>query len=230
MRHALRPRTPIARATGFTLIETALATVIIGVGLLAMIDAQQSFIKTNTWSSHTASGTFLANEIREMTRMLPKHDPIVGLSLDDDGGGGTVLTGWGPNAAEFGLIDFDDIDDFDGITFAYDGTADIADGDLPGPVNAFGEVVPQIDLNGSIVMDGGVEVPLDGWRQTVIVEKVDPFDTSVVLADDYVESASGAFEGLGVGQFPVRVTVIVTYQRPGELMGEEVARVSWIVP
>ncbi len=230
MRQRSRPRTTAGAAPGFTLIEAALATVIVGVGILAMVDAQQAFIKTNTWSSHAASGTFLANEIREMTRNLPKHDPVVGLSLDDDGGGGSVLSGWGPNAAEFGLVDFDDLDDFDGITFSYVGTNGFDDGDLPGPINAFGEVVPEIDVSGSIVMDGGVEAPMFGWRQTVVVEKVDPFDTSVVLADDYVEPAAGDFEGRDVDEFPVRMTVIVTYQRAGALEAEEVARVTWIVP
>lgn len=229
MARRARPRTR-AHAPGFTLIEAALATVIVGVGILAMVDAQQAFIKTNTWSSHAASGTFLANEIRELTRNLPKHDPVVGLSLDDDGSGGTTLSGWGPNAAEFGLVDFDDLDDFDGITFSYVGTNGFADGDLPGPINAFGEVVPQIDENGSIVMNGGVEVPMVGWRQTVLVEKVDPFDTSVVLDDDYVEPPSGDFEGRDVDEFPLRITVVVTYQRPGSLDVEEVARVSWIRP
>jgi hypothetical protein len=226
MPHAKRPRTRSVRGSGFTLIEAALATVIVGVGVLAMVDAQQAFIKTNTWSSHAASGTFLANEIREMTRNLPKHDPVVGLSLDDGG----VLTGWGPNAAEFGLEDFDDLDDFDGITFSYVGTAGFEDGDLPGPVNAFREVVPQIDAAGSIVTDGGVEVPMFGWRQTVIVEKVDPFDTSISLDDDYVEPPSGSFKGLDVDQFPLRVTVVVTYQRSGAAEPEEVARVTWIRP
>lgn len=229
MRQRKRPRTR-STAPGFTLIEAALATVIVGVGILAMVDAQQAFIKTNTWSSHAASGTFLANEIRELTRNLPKHDPVVGLSLDDDGEGGTTLTGWGPNAAEFGLVDFDDVDDFDGITFSFVGSAGLGDGDLPGPINAFGEVVPQIDPDGSIVMNGGVEVPMDGWRQTVIVEKVDPFDTSIVLDNDYVEPASGDFEGLEVDEFPIRVTVIVTYQRPGAMEADEVARVTWIMP
>jgi len=230
MQRSVRPRTRSVRASGFTLIEAALATVIVGVGVLAMVDAQQAFIKTNTWSSHAASGTFLANEIHEMTRNLPKHDPVVGLAFVDDGGGGTVLSGWGPNVAEFGLADFDDVDDFDGITFSFTGTAGFDDGDLPGPVNAFGEVVPQIDVNGSIVMDGGVEVAMDGWRQTVVVEKVDPFDTSVIRANDYVEPAAGDFEGLEVGEFPLRVTVIVTYQRPGSMDVDEVARVAWIVP
>ena len=56
------------RPGGFTLIETSLATLIVGIGVLAMVDAQTAFIVSNQWSSHAASATFLANEIRELTR------------------------------------------------------------------------------------------------------------------------------------------------------------------
>ena len=61
---------------GFTLIETALATVIIGVGVLALVDSQAAFLASNAWSTQTATANYLANEIREMTRRLPKHDPV----------------------------------------------------------------------------------------------------------------------------------------------------------
>lgn len=224
-------RRPRGAPGGFTLIEAALATVIIGVGILAMVDAQQSFIRTNNWSSHAASGTYLANELREIIRPLPRHDPTVGLSLEDDaGGGGAVLEGWGPNAGEQVLADFDDADDFDGLTFGFDGSADAGDGDLPGPVNAFREVIPELTVDGVEVTDAGAPVPMTGWRQTVIVEKVDPFDTSITLDDAYEEAAGGASPGRAVDEFPLRVTVVVTYQASGALEPDEVARVIWIMP
>ncbi|MEZ6242294.1 MAG: hypothetical protein R3B57_04555 [Phycisphaerales bacterium] len=224
-------RRPRGAAPGFTLIEAALATVIIGVGILAMVDAQQSFIRTNNWSSHAASGTYLANELREIIRSLPRHDPTVGLTLTDSGGGGgATLSGWGPNAGEQVLADFDDVDDFDGITFGYDGTPDPSDGDLPGPVNAFREVIPELTVDGVEETNGGVPVPMTGWRQTVIVEKVDPFDTSITLDDAYVEPPSGSFPGRAVDKFPLRVTVVTTYQAPGAIEPDEVARVIWIMP
>src|SRR5205085_2463013 len=74
-----------AGARGFTLIETALATVIIGVGVLALLEAQQAFMKSNDWSTQAATATYLANEIREMTRKLPRHDPVTGLTLQTSG-------------------------------------------------------------------------------------------------------------------------------------------------
>ena len=50
---------------GFTLVETALATVIIGTGVLAMISAQQVLLEKNNWSTMANTATLLGNEIRE---------------------------------------------------------------------------------------------------------------------------------------------------------------------
>ncbi|MFO0827064.1 MAG: prepilin-type N-terminal cleavage/methylation domain-containing protein [Phycisphaerales bacterium] len=114
---------------GFTLIETALATVIIGVGVLAMIAAQQAFHQKNMWSTNASIAMRLANEIREMTLNLPRFDPVVGSSH------------WGPEASETTLADFDDLDDFDGE----DGNGTVFSEALGnGPVNARREVIPNM--------------------------------------------------------------------------------------
>src|SRR4051812_36297452 len=76
-----RPAGPGPARRGFTLLETALAMVIVMVGVLAMIEAQGAFIQSNGWSSHEATATYLANEIRERMRSLPRHDPVTGLAL-----------------------------------------------------------------------------------------------------------------------------------------------------
>ena len=60
----LRRRRRRADRRAFTLIETSLALVIIAVGVLALIEAQTAFIKTNDWSSHAATANYLANEVR----------------------------------------------------------------------------------------------------------------------------------------------------------------------
>src|SRR5690606_4761096 len=80
---------------GFTLIEAALATIIIGVGGAALVEAHQSFMRTNQWSSHAAAATYLGNELREYMRDMPKHGPASGLWFD----GGT-LEGWGRETGE----------------------------------------------------------------------------------------------------------------------------------
>ena len=89
---------------GFTLIETALATVIVGVGVLAMVSAQTAFHQKNAWSTHASIATHLGSEIREMTWNLPRHDPVTGDAF------------WGPEGDnEASFQDYDDLDDFDGL-------------------------------------------------------------------------------------------------------------------
>lgn len=213
--HARHHRPGAERA--FTLLETALTLVIIGVGVLAMVEAQSSFIQSNLWSSHAASGNFLAQEIREFSRSFPKHDPVRKLSADN-----SYAFGLEPN--ESTIDDIDDLDDLDGMRFGYDGNMD-------GPIDALGEVIPELNLDGSVKLDdNGGTVPMQGWAQEVVVEKVEPFDTSTVRADGYFrETDSGGLPPLAVDAFPVRVTVIVTYT-PDNGPEMEMARVSWIVP
>jgi hypothetical protein len=228
--HGLR-----SSAGGFTLIETSMATVIIGVGVLAMVDAQSAFIISNQWSSHAASATFLANEIREFTRSLPKHDPVNGLTLIDDGNGNQTLTGWGSEPNEVTVGDFDDIDDFDGVTFSYIGTPGLEDNDLPGPINAFGEVIPALSNDGyeqgytgqDSVFTGDA---MYGWFQTISVEKIDPFDTSVAHGEAYFEPPNGSFPGRAVDEYPLRISVMVFYQGVNDVQADLVTTVTWIVP
>ncbi|MFN7020941.1 MAG: hypothetical protein ACK4WH_06390 [Phycisphaerales bacterium] len=227
---AFRRRTRCGRSA-FTLIETALATVIIGVGVLALVESQQAFIRSNGWSTHAATATYLANEIREMTRRMPRHDPVTGLFTVVDNGNSS-LRGWGPESGETTVDDFDDIDDFDGLTLTYNGTAGLDDSDLPGPIDAFGQVIPQINNDGSAALDNeGSPLPLQGWSQSIRVEKVNPSDYSVSLANDAVIAPDGTgFNGVAVDAFPLRVTVTVRYRGVYDSAPTTVAVVSWIVP
>ena len=148
---------------GFTLIETALATIIVGVGVVAIVSAQQAFHIKNNWSTHASTATLLGNEIREMTLKLPRHDPVTGLIYDPDTG--DLISGWGWEINETSVVDLDDIDDFDG-----DGGGLIfsADFDPPnGPINAQRQVITN----------------MPGWTQTVYVYNVDPFDITSVQPD-----------------------------------------------
>jgi hypothetical protein len=40
----------------------------------------------------------------------------------------------------------------------------------------------------------------------------------------------GSFAGLGVNQFPLRVTVTVSYQGPDDSTPVDISKVTWIVP
>lgn len=141
---------------GFTLIETALATVIVGVGVLSIVAAQQAFHKQNAWSTNASTATWLGNEIREMTFRLPRHDPVTGLILP-----------WGPEDNELWVGDFDDLDDFDGDNG--DGLIFSADFDPPnGPINARREIIAN----------------MAGWSQIVTVRNVDPFQITDMTVED----------------------------------------------
>jgi type II secretory pathway pseudopilin PulG len=205
---------------GFTLLETALAMIIVMVGVVAMVEAQGSFLKTNSWSSHEATATYLANEIRERMRDLPRHDPVTGLTLVNG-----QLQGWGPEAGEVSVTDFDDVDDYDGLTFG-------AGGNFEGPIDAFGRVIPETDVNGLVVIDPTTGQPLamQGWSQVVRVQKVDPYNFSSVRANNATDAPSGNFPGRAVDQFPLRVTVSVFYQDPLSVVPDKVTEVNWIVP
>lgn len=114
----------------FTLMETGLAIVIVGTGVVSIMYAQQAFHQKNAWSSHASTATFLANEIREMTMRLPRHDPVTGRTF------------WGPEGSEYYLYDYDDLDDFDG----FDGSGtEFSARMFNGPVNAMREVIPNME-------------------------------------------------------------------------------------
>lgn len=203
---------------GFTLLETALAMVIIMVGVVAMIEAQQGFVHSNSWSSHEATATYLANEIRERVRTLPRHDPVSGLVLGTGPGGQPMAQGVGREAGEVTVLDFDDVDDYDGVEFGGNGNFD-------GPIDAFGSVIPDVDEQGVTRIDPNTGQPmaLQGWSQSVTVEKVHPYDYSQTLA----WAETDTFRA--VDRFPLRVTVSVSYQGPLDPQPDVVTRMSWIV-
>jgi hypothetical protein len=214
-------RRPGPRA--FTLLETSFALVVIGVGVLAFIEANQAFLQNNGWSSRAATATFLANEIRELMRHNPRHDPVTGLYFTGTGAG-AVLQGWGIEAGEVDIDDLDDVDDFDGLSFG-------ADGNFEGPINATGEVIPETDVTGAIVMGPGERpVPLRGWTQRVVVEKINPDDFGDVVADAAFIAAGGGHPGRAVDRYPLRVTVIVEHTDPNTGTSQEITRVRWVVP
>ncbi len=225
--HASRPRrthaAPRAGRPAFTLLETSLALIIIGVGVLAFVEAQRTFAANNEWSSHTARAMYLANEIRELCRRLPRHDPVTSLYFETSSGN-PVLRGWGMEPGESGPDDFDDADDLDGLTFG-------AGGDFPGPIDSTGALIHETNVSGQEVLDEeGQPVGLAGWTQTVSVEKVDPFNFSTVREHSFKEDPQGSFPGRNVDQYPLRVTVSVSYRGPYDSAASQVATVSWIVP
>jgi hypothetical protein len=95
-----------SRKSGFTLIETALAVVIVGTGVLAILAAQQAYHQHNMWSQRIGTALLLANEMRELTMNMPRFDPITGEDT------------FGPEGNEPTVMQYDDLDDFHGATFS----------------------------------------------------------------------------------------------------------------
>lgn len=231
-----RRRVPLTRR-GFTLLEAAMATIIIGVGVLAVVEAQQSFLDRNTYSSGAATATYLASELREMTRNFTRHDRFSGgLYFVDPADTGT-FQGWGPEAGESTVADLDDLDDLDGAVFG-DATEFPEDFTMTtrydGPVNAFGEAIPQTLFDGSTEMfvppgeEEPVPVAMRGWTQIVNVEKVEPSDITDTVADNH-DLRDGSTILRAVNRFPVRVTVrVLREENPGDTP-MVLTTLSWVV-
>lgn len=159
LQHARRRHARVR--TGFTLLETALAIVIVGVGVLAIVGAQQAFHQKNSWSTHASVAAFLGNEIRELTFNLPRHDPVTGKA------------NWGPETGELWVGDYDDLDDFDGP----DGDGVEFSAALGnGPINARGEIISNMTGWSQIVRVDCVD-PID------ITSDVADFGSNVIMVE-----------------------------------------------
>lgn len=234
-RSACRART--RHGAAFTLLETAFSTVIIGVGVLAVVEAQQSFLQRNAWSTSASTASYLAGEIRELASRFTRHD------VDSDGiyyqnpSDPTTFAGWGREVDELDAEDLDDLDDLDGAVFG-----DVTD--LPddftmvrryaGPINSFADVIPEISYEGNVVtaapVGGGEPVPVNmrGWSQIVDVVKVDPEDFADAVADNS-QIISGGEVVRNVDRYPVRVTVRSLYQPSPAEPAEVIASLTWVV-
>jgi prepilin-type N-terminal cleavage/methylation domain-containing protein len=93
-------RRPVHVRPGFTLIEAAITTVILGVGFVAVLELFGTTTKNLRAADAMTASTMLADHARELTETLPFNDPESG-----------ALT-FGPEADETTNADIDDLDDF----------------------------------------------------------------------------------------------------------------------
>ncbi len=173
-----------SRSRGFTLIEAALTTVIIGTGVLAIVAAQQAYHQKNNWAQRTGTAMLLANEIRERMVYLPLRDP-------------QTPGGVGPEAGENTIQSFDDVDDFaEDLSDPYVGRRTISP-----PINALGEVLEDDDEV--------TQTRWSRWAQVIEIRAVDPHNP----AESYysTELANYGNGGGDPGVQMMRVTVRVTY-------------------
>jgi prepilin-type N-terminal cleavage/methylation domain-containing protein len=101
----MRRKLPSVRG-GFSLIEVAVATVIVGVGVTALMVALAAGTRTNRAGQELTQAVFLAQEIREWTLKLPFSDPDPGDANNPPGPDGTSPQ-----------IFVDDLDDLLNVTY-----------------------------------------------------------------------------------------------------------------
>lgn len=93
-----------ARRRGFTLIEAAMVTAIIGIGVVAMLQLLATGTIANSSGTELTTGLNLAKGIREMALGLKFTDP-------------QTPTSWGPETGET-LASYDDLDDLRNAVFS----------------------------------------------------------------------------------------------------------------
>jgi type II secretory pathway pseudopilin PulG len=135
------------RTRGFTLIEAATTTVIIGVGCLAMLQLLAAGTRANGESGELTTAMNLAGNIRECLTHHNGPMQTVAFSDVDD------TDNWGPEAGETTVNSYDDLDDFDGMTFS-----------------------PPIDARRA-----SMGTPYNGWSQSIVVESINPDDLKSVI-------------------------------------------------
>lgn len=91
---------------GFTLIEVLIAAILVGLAVAALVAANGTLTMANGEGTDRSTAEFLAEQIREMTATLSVVEP------------GASSPTWGPEPLETTLTAYDDLDDFDGLTFS----------------------------------------------------------------------------------------------------------------
>jgi len=91
---------------GFTLLEVLIAIILVGLAVASLVVANSSFTKDNAAGTELSTAEFLIEQVRELTVLLPVVDPE------------SEYDTFGPEADETALVNYDDLDDFDGTSFS----------------------------------------------------------------------------------------------------------------
>jgi len=123
--HTAACRSAAKGSAGFTLIETAVASIIVALAVLSIMAAQQAYTRVGDVAQKSDVALSLANEVREITMNMPIVDPITGWAT------------YGPEADETSVEHYDDLDDFAG-----GGGAGLV---FSPPINALRQTIPDMD-------------------------------------------------------------------------------------
>ncbi len=90
----------------FTLVEILMAIILVGIAIASLVAASRTFTRITGTAAELSTAEFLAEQIRELTVLLPVIDPNTG------------NTYFGPEPDEATLADYDDLDDFHNANFS----------------------------------------------------------------------------------------------------------------
>jgi len=126
----------------FTLVEVIVATVIIGLAVVALLGGNRAFSQTNGEAVKLSNAEFLIGQMREKMLRIPIIDPEKGTET------------FGTESGEYFVAEYDDIDDFDGMSFS-----------------------PPIDVYGNTISD------LTAYTQRVTVQNVNADNFNSIVSD-----------------------------------------------
>ena len=160
-----RTRDRSTRRRGFTLIEAAMVTVIIGLGVVGMLELLAAGTVSNSEGTELTTAINLANNVREMSLGLAYYDPQSDPASTDP----TKQPVW--NSKEATVLLYDNIHDLDGNVDTWNQQA--AD-----PADGYQKFQPPLDVGKKPINEYG------NWAQWVKVETVDPNNVTMVLLQD----------------------------------------------
>jgi type II secretory pathway pseudopilin PulG len=94
------------RPNGFSFVEILISIILVGLSITALVFASNSFTMANGAGADLSTAEFLIEQIRELTTLLPVVDPE------------TTTTTFGAESGESTVAAYDDVDDFNDVTFS----------------------------------------------------------------------------------------------------------------
>jgi type II secretory pathway pseudopilin PulG len=161
------PRRRFAR--GFTLLEAGMVTVIIGIGVMSMLQLLAAGSVSNSDAAGITTAMTLASNVREMSLGLNYYDPD--FPIPDPEKPAT----WVWDRREASYVSYDNVTDLDGPLDTWDKASD--------PLTGYQKFSPPIDGTKKAI------VGYDKWAQYVKVETVDPKKMRTVLPHDPLAEA-----------------------------------------
>ncbi len=154
---------------GFSLLEVLLAVILVGIAVASLVAVNASFTMENAVGTELSTAEFLIEQIKELTVLLPVVDPNIETAV------------FGPETGETALAQYDDLDDFDGVSFSPPINADRV------PLNDFAPFVQQITVEN--VSAGNFEqVVADGTSSFVRVTVTITMNSEQICSADWVRA------------------------------------------